>query len=59
MLIVSSARKFIYGEDLLASLPVRDYIKAMGTRPAVRKVNEDRKANTEVMMAARAAKKPA
>ena len=56
--IVSSASKIIYGEDLLASLPVRDYIKAMGGRPAVRKVNEDRKANTELMLAARLAKKP-
>jgi len=57
--LVSSASKIIYGEDLLANLPVRDYLKAMGGRPAVRKVNEDRKASTEVMLAARAAKKPA
>lgn len=56
--IVSSATKIIYGEDLLASLPVRDYVKGMSERPAVRKVNEDRKANTEVMLAARAARKP-
>jgi glutathione S-transferase len=57
--IVSSASKIMYGEDLLAVVPgVRDYLKAMGERPAVRKVNEDRKANTEVMLAARAAKKP-
>jgi glutathione S-transferase len=57
--LVSSASKIIYGEDLLAALPVRDYLKAMSERPAVRKVNEDRKASTEVMLAARAAKKPA
>jgi glutathione S-transferase len=57
--LVSSASKIIYGEDLLASLPARDYLKAMGERPAVRKVNEDRKASTEIMLAARAAKKPA
>lgn len=57
--IVSSASRIMYGEDLLAVVPgVRDYLKAMGERPAVRKVNEDRKANTEVMLAARAAKKP-
>jgi glutathione S-transferase len=37
---------------------IREYLKAMSERSAVRKVNEDRKANTEVMLAARAAKKP-
>lgn len=58
--LVSSASKIIYGEDLLAAMPsIREYLKAMSERPAVRKVNEDRKANTEVMLAARAAKKPA
>lgn len=56
--VVSSASRIIYGEDLLAALPVREYLKAMGERPAVRKVNEDRKAGTEVMLA-RAAKKTA
>lgn len=54
--LVSSASKIIYGEDLLAALPVKDYLRAMGERPAVRTVNADRKANTEVMLAARAAK---
>ena len=58
--LVSSASKIIYGEDLLAALPaVRDYLKAMGERPAVKKINADRKASTEVMLAARGAKKPA
>ncbi len=53
--IVSGASKLIYGEDLLAALPVRDYMRAVGDRPAVRKVNEDRKADTQRMMAARGA----
>jgi glutathione S-transferase len=57
--LVSSATKIIYGEDMLAGLPVRDYLKAMGERPTVKKVNEDRKANTELMMANLRAKKPA
>lgn len=48
--LVSSASKIIYGRDYLADLPVRDYLKRMGERPAVQKVNADRKANTELMM---------
>ena len=49
--LVSSASKIIYGEDVLAALPVKDYIRAMGERATVGKVNADRKASTEVMMA--------
>jgi glutathione S-transferase len=50
--LVASATKIIYGRDYLADLPVRDYIKLLGERPTVQKVNADRKANTELMMAA-------
>ena len=49
--IVSGASKLIYGEDLLAALPIKDYVRALGDRPAVRKVNEDRKIDTQRMMA--------
>ena len=49
--LVSSCTKIVYGEDLLAALPVKDYLKRLGERPSVQKVNADRKANTEVMMA--------
>lgn len=52
--LVSLATKAIYGEDMLAELPVRPYLKAMGERTTVQKVNADRKANQEIMM-----KKPA
>lgn len=52
--LVSGASKLIYGEDVLASLPVRDYLKMMGARPHVQQVNADRKLSTEVMMAKRA-----
>lgn len=48
--LVSSATKIIYGRDFLADLPVRDYLKLVGARPAVQRVNADRKTNTEVMM---------
>ncbi len=50
--VVSNASKIIYGEDLLAALPVKDYLKAMGERPAVAKVNADRKTDTVRLMAA-------
>lgn len=48
--IVSAASKKIYGEDVLAAYPVRDYVKMLGERPTVQKVNTDRKANQEAMM---------
>lgn len=48
--LVASATKIIYGRDFMADLPVRDYLKRMGERPSVQKVNADRKANTELMM---------
>ena len=54
--LVSSCTKIVYGEDLLANLPVKDYLKRMGERPTVQKVNADRKTNTEQMMARMKAK---
>lgn len=54
--VVSGACKIIYGEDLLAALPIKDYLKAMGERPAVAKVNADRKADTQRMMSEMSAK---
>ena len=48
--LVSAASKIIYGRDVLADLPVRDYLKGLNERPSVQKVNADRKANTEAMM---------
>ena len=49
--LVSSCSKIIYGQDLLAALPVKDYLKRVGERPTVQQVNADRKTNTELMMA--------
>jgi glutathione S-transferase len=54
--IIGMATKAIYGEDLLAAYPVRDYLKLVGERPAVQKINEDRKINTVEMMKLRTAK---
>ena len=48
--LISSCTKIIYGEDLLASLPVKDYLKAMSERPTVQKLNAERKANTKLML---------
>lgn len=48
--LVSSATKIIYGRDFLADLPVRDYLKRLGERPTVQRVNDDRKTNTGLMM---------
>ena len=49
--LVSGASKIIYGRDFLADLPVRDYLRRMGERPALAQVNADRKTGTERMMA--------
>ena len=48
--LISSATKIMGGEDLLAHLPVRDYLARMGERPTVQKLNADRKANTVELM---------
>ena len=55
--LVSMASKIIYGEDVLADLPVREYTRMLGQRPAAERVNADRKANQEVMMKMKAAGK--
>ncbi len=50
--LIGMTTKIIYGEDLLASaVPYKDYIKRLADRPAMAKVNADRKANTEVFTA--------
>lgn len=54
--LVSSASKIMGGTDLLADLPVRDYLARMNERPTVQKVNADRKTNTEELMARMQAK---
>ena len=46
--LVSRASLAVWNEDVLAALPVKDYLKRVGERPTVQKVNEDRKANFEL-----------
>lgn len=48
--LVSGASKIIYGRDVLADTPARDYLKKLGERATVQKVNADRKVNTELML---------
>lgn len=48
--LVSAASKLVCGKDVLADLPVRDYLARMGERPAVQKINADRKANTVALL---------
>ena len=48
--LVSSATKIIYGRDVLADLPVRDYLGLLGQRATVAQINADRKANTELLL---------
>jgi glutathione S-transferase len=43
--LIGMATKLVYGEDVLADYPVRDYAKMLGERATVQKVNADRKAN--------------
>lgn len=47
--VISMASKAIYGEDVLADMPVREYTKMLGERPAAQRVNADRKVNQELM----------
>jgi glutathione S-transferase len=54
--LISGVTKVIYGKDFLADLPAREYLKMMGERPHMQKINADRKANMELMMARMKAK---
>lgn len=49
--LVSMASKAIYGEDVLAELPVRPYLEMLGERATVQKVSADRKINQVLMFA--------
>jgi len=49
LLLVSLASKAVLGEDVLADLPVREYVKRMSERPTVQRLNQDRKAS-EVLL---------
>ncbi len=50
--LVARASKAIYGEDMLAGLPVADYLALLDQRATVQKCNADRKANLAAFAAA-------
>ncbi len=52
--LVARATKKIFGEDLLAALPVAAYLDMMEQRPVIQKVNADRAINMAQFMAAKA-----
>ena len=54
--LIASATKRVLGEDLLAGLPVKEYVKRLEERPSMQRVNADRKVNAEEMAALRAKK---
>ena len=51
--VIAMATKAVYGEDLMASLPIKPYLAQLGERASIQKVNADRKAN-QALMASRA-----
>lgn len=55
--LVGQATKAIYGVDMLADYPIRDYVKKLGERPTVQKVDADRRTNRELFMQLMSAKK--
>ncbi len=54
--IAVSACKLVLGEDLFAGLPVKAYTQQWADNPNMKKIQEDRKANSELMAALRASK---
>ncbi len=47
--VITMATKRIYGEDLLAALPLKPYMALLGERETVQQVTADRKENTALM----------
>ena len=55
--LVSLSTKIVYGRDVLDECAqVKPYLKMLNERPAFKKMNDDRKAATEAMAAAKAKK---
>ncbi len=47
--LAGMAAKAIYGEDLFADYPVKEYAKMVGERPTMQRVNADRKENVVLL----------
>ena len=48
--LVTAVSKTIYGNDFLADLPVKSYMKMWSERPSMQRVQADRKANNELFL---------
>jgi glutathione S-transferase len=55
--IISMTTKAIYGEDVLADYPLKEYLQRLAERPSVQQMSADRKENTELMREWRASLK--
>ena len=49
--LISNVTKTIYGKDIFTDLPIHEYMTRVGNRPYMIKMNSDRKANTELLIA--------
>ena len=49
--VVAAASKIIYGNDVLAPLPIEAYLQTMGARPSFQKIHADRQANMQLLAA--------
>ncbi len=47
--VIAMLSKTVFGEDVLAALPVKEYMKLLGERPTMQRVTADRKENAELM----------
>ena len=47
--LISLSTKIVLGEDVLAGLPIREYLALLAQRPHVQRVNADRKLSQESM----------
>jgi glutathione S-transferase len=47
--LISMLSKTVFGEDVLADYPVKDYLKLLGERPSMQRVTAERKENVELM----------
>jgi len=55
--IISMTTKAIYGEDVLADYPLKEFLQRLAERPSVQQMSADRKENTERMREWRASLK--
>ncbi len=48
--VIIAASTAVYGRNLLAPLPVEDYLNRMSQRPSLKKIHADRQANMAMLM---------